>query len=124
MKKHKNALFKNTLFKFVGYALDCFLRESEHALDNFSSLHNDANLKQGFHLGFVQVVPPYGMWLIDAGTPKAEIWVQLYSFRDEVQPSFQLLPQRDGEMYSFFQRQFELLWQSGKLWTPAKSTQP
>jgi hypothetical protein len=101
-----------------------FLRESEHALDNFSSLHNDANLKQGFHLNFISVVPPYGIWVIDAGTPKAEIWVQLYSFRDEVQPSFQLLPQRGGEMYNFFYGKFKLLWQSSKLWRPSKPSQP
>lgn len=93
------------------------LREIEHALDNFALLHNEIQPRQGFHLGTVQIVPPYSIWVIDADTSKAEIWVNLYPFRDNPELSFQLLLKRDGEIYSFFKGQFELMWQASKLWT-------
>lgn len=89
-------------------------REVEHALDNFKSLlaSNESNL----HINLFSAVPAYSIWVVDAGTPNAEIWVDLYSFRDEFEPRLHLLPQKDKEMFEFFSRQFELMWQSSKKW--------
>ncbi len=91
-------------------------RESEHALDNFESLMAELASKRLFQVRLLPFVPPYGIWLIDANTPTAEIWVELYSFRDEPEPTFQLLPHRDGEWFVFFQRQFETMWDASREW--------
>jgi hypothetical protein len=93
-------------------------RETEHALDNFEALAADPNAARGFQLKLAPFVPPYGIWLIDANTPKAEIWVELYTFQDEPEPTIQLLPHRDGEWFHFFQRQFEIMWKSSRPWKP------
>jgi hypothetical protein len=54
--------------------------------------------------------------LIDADTPRAEIWVELYSFKDAPQPTFHLLPHRDGKWFDFFQGQFETMWNASTEW--------
>ena len=73
---------------------------------------NQSNL----HINLFSAVPAYSIWVIDAGTPNAEIWVGLYSFRDELEPYLHLLPQKDKEMFAFFSRQFESMWQSSRIW--------
>lgn len=93
-------------------------REAEHALDNFESLITEQTSRELFQVRLLPFVPPYGIWLIDADTPKAEIWVELYSFRDEPEPTFHLLPHRDGEWFAFFQRQFETMWNASREWKP------
>ncbi len=96
-------------------------RESEHALDNFESLMAERVSNESFRVRLLPFVPPYGIWLIDADTPRAEIWVELYSFRDEPEPTFHLLPHHDGEWFAFFQRQFETMWNASKEWHPNKN---
>ncbi len=88
-------------------------REAAHALDNFSSLYSSSH---EFVIGFSNVVPPYSIWLIDANTKNAEIWVGLYSYRDTIEPWLHLLPNKDGEMFDFFQRQIESLWKDSSMW--------
>jgi hypothetical protein len=95
-----------------------FRREAEHALDNFSAIYKEPKAKNNFKLGFVHNVPAYSIWVIDANTPRAEIWVSLYSFRDDPEPSFHILPYKDEKYFRFFQRQFELMWQASTTWTP------
>jgi hypothetical protein len=95
-----------------------FRREAEHALDNFSGIYKEPKAKNNFKLGFVHNVPPYSIWVIDANTPQAEIWVSLYSFRDDPEPSFHILPYKDAKYFRFFQQQFELMWQASTIWTP------
>lgn len=95
-------------------------RESEQALDNFESLLSAKGANKGFRLQTTSFVPAYGIWLIDADTPKAEIWVELYSFQGEQDPAFHLLPHRDGEWFTFFRNQFELMWNAGEPWHPQK----
>jgi hypothetical protein len=87
-------------------------REALHAVDNFSTLYSSMNPR--FELAFFAAVPSYSIWLFDADTPAAEMWVGLYSFRDVVEPWIQLFPHRDGEIYQFFQRQFETMWDTGR----------
>lgn len=82
-------------------------REIEHALDNLQSLATDPRTLQGFQLKLAPFVPPYGIWLIDADSPKAEIWIEFYSFQADLDPAIQLLPQRDGVWFHFFKQQFE-----------------
>ena len=65
-----------------------------------------------------KTVPPFGIWLIDADTPDAEIWVEIYSYRGDCSPTFQLLPKRDDLWFKFFQNQFEELWENGIDWLP------
>jgi len=91
-------------------------REVKHALDNLESLAElDKNL---FQVRLLPFPPAFGIWAIDVGSPKAEIWVELYSFRDLPEPTFQLLPDRDGEWFYFFQKQFDQMWAIGKPWQP------
>jgi len=93
-------------------------REIEHALDNLESLMAMSDSESVFQVKFLPYIPPYGIWLIDADSPQAEIWVELYTFRDEPEPSFQLLPNRDGIWFTFFQRQFETMWSASRPWQP------
>jgi hypothetical protein len=91
-------------------------REAEHSIDNFKSLMKQMSRDDLFEVRFLPFVPAYGIWLIDKGNPRAEIWVELYSFQDEPEPTFQLLPHQDGEWFTFFERQFELMWSAGTEW--------
>jgi len=95
-------------------------RESYHALDNFSPLVANKETKGNLTLKLVNIAPPYGIWIIDENTSNAEIWVELYSFRDSPEPTFHLLPSRDGKWFDYFQNQFELMWKTGVVWTPEK----
>ncbi len=97
-------------------------REIEHALDNFETLFEQCKNKENYAIGLFSAMPPYGIWLIDAESPKAEIWVELYSFQEDEEPAFQLLPSRDGKWFDFFQKQFELMWQSSEKWKPQSKT--
>ena len=91
-------------------------RESQHSLDNFETLFVELENAPGtFEVRLLPMAPPYGIWMLDANTPKAEIWVELYSFQSELEPTFHLLPQRDGKWFSFFQEQFEAMWAASTL---------
>jgi hypothetical protein len=90
------------------------------ALDNFTSMYRHSRARSSFKIGLVDIVPPYSIWLLDVGTPRAEIWVNLYSYQDESEPSFQLFPHRDGELFEFFQDQFEVMWSSATPWSPTQ----
>ena len=76
-------------------------REIAHSLDNFGALQIqiDPDSSELFQLRLEPFSPPYGIWMIDVESPTAEIWVELYSFRDEQEPAFQLLPHRDGDRF-------------------------
>lgn len=91
-------------------------RESEHTLDNLQALIEDETVAKGFHLRLSNFVPSYGIWLLDADTPREEIWVELYSFRADMEPAIQLLPHRDGIYFPFFRQQFEIMWQASNPW--------
>lgn len=93
-------------------------REAEHALDNFESLTTQPRAQRGFQVKLGKFVPSFGIWMIDADTAEAEIWVEMYTYRDEPEPTFQLLPQRDNMWFKYFQRQFELMWDDALLWEP------
>lgn len=97
-------------------------REAEHTLDNLTSLMTQPNAVKGLQIGLTQIVPAYGIWMIDVDTPKAEIWVELYSYRAEPEPTFQLLPHRDGEWFNYFKEQFEMIWKDSQVWQPASIT--
>lgn len=92
------------------------LRESTHALDNFQSLKEFDPSGQFFEVRLFPAVPPYGIWVIDGDSPEAEIWVELYCFRDEPEAAFHLLPERDGRWFEYFRRQFETMWGAGREW--------
>jgi hypothetical protein len=98
-------------------------REIEHALDNFESLMAVDTSEHLFKVRLIPYVPPYGIRLIDANSPRAEIWVELYTFRDEPEPTFQLLPHRDGIWFTFFQQQFEIMWNASRPWKPSEESQ-
>ncbi|NLV25005.1 MAG: hypothetical protein GXY54_09525 [Deltaproteobacteria bacterium] len=95
-------------------------REVRHALDNFETLLPCRRTPEDCQIGLLPTLPPYGIWLIDADTPKAEIWVEVYSFKDVTQPTFHLLPNRDEVWFEFFRQQFERMWESRIPWDPTK----
>ena len=94
--------------------------EIAHTLDNLESLMTETGSRGSFQARLLPYIPPYGIWLIDADTPQAEIWVELYTFRDEPEPSFQLFPSRDGVWFAFFQQQFETMWKASRIWKPGQ----
>jgi hypothetical protein len=61
-------------------------------------------------------VPPYAIWLFDAKTPDAEMWVWLYPFRAVESPVFHLDSRRDKVWFEYFERQFEMMWNVSKGW--------
>ena len=99
-------------------------READYALDNFLSMYRDPSAISHFKIGFIKSVPPYSIWILDANTPQAEIWVGLYPFRDDPEPTMKLLPYKDDEYYRFFQKQFELMWDASTIWEPSTSPPP
>lgn len=93
-------------------------REVEHTLDNFDTLLAGRKPETKCEVGLLQSLPPYSIWLLDVDSPKAEIWVEIYSFQDEIEPTFHLLPLRDGKWFDFFHRQFEQMWVTRIPWEP------
>lgn len=64
-------------------------------------------------LGYLPYLPSYGFTMIDPDTPNGIILVELYHHRSaEDNPTFELHAARDGEWYTFFRRQFDLMWAS------------
>lgn len=91
-------------------------REIEHTLDNLKALASIIPTRGRFQVRLFPHAPPYGIWIIDANRPNAEIWVELYSYRDYPEPTFHLLPLRDGEWFEFFNNQFETMWSASEKW--------
>lgn len=94
-------------------------RECEQALDNFETLFSLNRKSKSVQIRLSDAVPPFGIWLIDANRPNAEIWAEIYSFRGTRDPTLHLLPYRDGEWFDFFQEQFEVLWENSIDWKPS-----
>lgn len=90
------------------------IRESEHTLDNLQAIVEDQEASKGFEVRLASFVPPYGIWMLDIGTPQEEIWVELYSFQADMDPAIQLLPYRDGTYFNFFKQQLEKMWQASR----------
>jgi len=93
-------------------------REIEQSLDNLETLFSSGRKNKSFQIRLSDAVPPFGIWLIDAGNKNAEIWAEIYSFRGNRDPALHLLPNRDGEWFNFFQEQYEILWNNSTEWRP------
>ena len=93
-------------------------REIQHTLDNLKSLVTQDPTGKNFQVRLLPSAPPYGIWLLDADSPRAEIRVNMYSFQGESEPIFHLLPHRDGQWFAFFQGQFEAMWNASRAWRP------
>lgn len=93
-------------------------REARHALDNFESLLSQPGATGQLEVKLAQFVPICGIWLIDVDTPRAEIWVEVYTYRATPEPTFHLLPGRDGDWFDNFRTQFENMWIDAKVWSP------
>jgi len=61
----------------------------------------------------LNTLPPFGLLAVDKDRPNGRIRVELYPDDCPVseRPIFELLASRDGRWYSFFNQQFETLWQ-------------
>jgi len=89
-------------------------REALHALDNFSSIL--AQYPKDFEVRTLKAMPPFSLWILDADTSHAEIWLGLYPFRDQPEPWIQIFPHTDREMFEFLVRQFNLMWEASETW--------
>lgn len=95
--------------------------EAYLSLDNFRSLVLNNSYKGSFEIKHIDFVPSCGIWIIDENTSNAEIWVEMYIFRDTPEPTFKLTPINDGVWFEYFKNQFELMWNVGTTWTANKS---
>jgi hypothetical protein len=99
-------------------------QDAEELKDEVRIAHrNIRRLKQRLGLSddIIQVaespfVPPYAIWLFDANTPDAKMWVWLYPFRYPESPAFYLDSRRDKTWFDYFEEQFELMWNASKHW--------
>ncbi len=89
-------------------------REAQHALDNFSSMLE--RYPDNFEVKTLRAMPPFSLWILDEGTPYAEVWLGLYPFRDQPEPWIQIFPRTNREMFEFLTRQFDLMWRASNLW--------
>jgi len=97
-------------------------RSIMHAIDNFSLMVKHDPKGELLNIRVLPYPTIFGIWLIDYGTPDAEVWVEIYLFRKTPEPAFQLLPRRDGEWYDFFVEQFEKMWSASRMWDPVNNT--
>ena len=54
-------------------------------------------------------VPSYGMRLLDRSSPDAELWVEVFSFRSEIDAAFRLT-RADQKWFEFFVEEFDRMW--------------
>ncbi len=101
---------------------DTLRRAINHALDNFSLVAKVDPKRKNLKIRLLPYPPTFGIWIIDYGLPNAEIWVEIYAFRQTPEPAFQLLPRRDGEWYEFFADQFEKMWSASREWDAIQKT--
>lgn len=95
--------------------------EVKHSLENFASLcEHRPELRESLELRVLPYAIPYGIWIIDSGSARAEVWVEIYSFRDALEPTFHLLPHRDAEWFTLFETQFEKMWDVSRVWEPPR----
>lgn len=64
-------------------------------------------------LRVLDTLPPFGIFAVDSDKPSGRIRIELYPDSCPIgeRPIFELCASRDGEWYSFFRQQFEVLWQ-------------
>lgn len=92
-------------------------QEIRIALSNYESLAESVP-EGALEIRVLDVMPPYGIWSMDAARRNGRMYVEAYSFRDD-EVAFLLDPVRDARWYSFFIRQFESMWESAHAHMPA-----
>lgn len=88
-----------------------FKKECEHAIDNFEVLESRNN--GSVEIKYLNAVPPYSLWSFDENRSKAELWLEIYTYRNNIEPAIHLTPNRDKEWYRLFNEQFKLMWDTG-----------
>lgn len=96
-------------------------RSVNYSLETFSLL-SPFDQKRKLKIRLLPFPTIYGIWILDYGTNEAEVWVELYSFRQTPEPAFQLKPGRDGVWYEFFVNQFEKMWVASCDWDVISKT--
>jgi hypothetical protein len=64
-------------------------------------------------VGYLPYFPSFGIWLIDPDKTHGQIHVEIYHHRTpEMNATFSLQAAEDSYWYSFFRKQFDVLWKS------------
>jgi hypothetical protein len=86
------------------------IRQTEGYIQDISS---SGDVKGTLKIGYLPYFPSFGMWLIDPDESRGQIHVEIYHHRTpEMNATFSLRATEDEYWYSFFRKQFDVLWDS------------
>jgi hypothetical protein len=86
------------------------IRQTEGHIED---IPNSKDFSGTLKIGYLPYFPSFGMWLVDPDKPYGKIYIEIYHHRTpEMNPSFSLRATDDSYWYTFFRKQFDLLWES------------
>ena len=122
LDRDDEAAVTSSVFRFLRYDEPARLREDiTQSIKNFRTLVKGVDAIADLRL--LPVLPPYGIWWIDAGSPDAEIYVEIYPFRSGREPTFHLISNQDREWFAFFESQFQGMWNAARPLEPDNEQQ-
>ena len=93
------------------------------SLRDFHRLTQRVSERGQIELRVVDYIPPFGLFILDAGSSDARALVEMYPYKTghRDMPKLYLTNADDVIWFEFFKEQYEILWNAGTCWHPAMS---
>lgn len=94
---------------------DFYKNRLKPTVDLLNVLKAVPDLPGTLELRLLPFMPSFGLLLLNAGTPNATCYVEIYQHKSvDPNPSFTVDARRDERWYTFFEHQFDILWTSAR----------
>lgn len=103
--------------------LDAAFREIGYLfkrLEEFKAMEGNSLKVGNLSVRLLSYAPSFGIISFDAHQDNGIMFVEVYphKFGHKTPPTFDLMPKRDGNWYTYFVEQFDEMWNAAKPWEP------
>ena len=101
--------------------LDATLKEMQYLFrswGHFKTLEESSSRASSLSVRLLSYSPSFGIISLDANRDDGVALVEIYphKFGHKSPPTFDLIPERDGNWYKYFIDQFDQMWDAAKPW--------
>jgi len=109
--------------------LDATFREMAYLfkrLEDFKAIQSNSSKAGSLFVRLLSYAPSFGIISFGAHQDNGIVFIEIYphKFGHKSPPTFDLMPQRDGNWYTYFVDQFEEMWNVAKPWQPQFPKEP